>query len=115
MAAGDLVVLPGQRPVDAFGTPTRHGDRHGAAAAKHPCQFGHSSDVVGDVLEDLRTDHAVEGLVGTTNDKNFLVRQYHRLLVWDIMKHPALTRYLEAALNPLVGKSLVVYLQKPVA
>ena len=52
-------------------------------------------------------------LVGTTNDKNFLVRQYHRLLVWDIMKHPALTRYLEAALNPLVGKSLVVYLEKP--
>lgn len=54
-------------------------------------------------------------LVGTTNDTNFFVRQYHRLLVWDIMKHPALTTYLEAALNPLVGKSLVVYLEKPVA
>jgi SAM-dependent methyltransferase len=54
-------------------------------------------------------------LVGTTNDTNFFVRQYHRLLVWDIMKHPALTTYLEAALNPLVGKSLVVYLEKPLA
>ncbi len=54
-------------------------------------------------------------LVGTTNDKNFLVRQYHRLLVWDIMKRPALTRYLETALNPLVGKSLVVYLERPLA
>ena len=54
-------------------------------------------------------------LVGTTNDTNVFVRQYHRLLVWDIMKHPALTTYLEAALNPLVGKSLVLYLEKPVA
>jgi SAM-dependent methyltransferase len=52
-------------------------------------------------------------LVGTTNDNNFFVRQYHRLLVWDIMKHPALTTRLDAALNPLVGKSLVVYLEKP--
>jgi ubiquinone/menaquinone biosynthesis C-methylase UbiE len=52
-------------------------------------------------------------LVGTTNDTQWLVRQYHRLLVWDIMKHPALTRYAEALLNPLIGKSLVVYLQRP--
>jgi SAM-dependent methyltransferase len=51
--------------------------------------------------------------VGTTNDTNWFVRQYHRLLVWDIMKRPALTRRLEAALNPLMGKSLVVYLVKP--
>ncbi|MDH2903716.1 MAG: class I SAM-dependent methyltransferase [Actinomycetota bacterium] len=54
-------------------------------------------------------------LVGTTNDTNFMVRQYHRLLVWDIMKHPALTTRLEASLNPLVGKSLVVYLEKSAA
>ncbi len=54
-------------------------------------------------------------LVGTTNDENFLVRQYHRLLVWDIMKRPRLTRVAEATLNPLMGKSLVVYLEKPVA
>jgi SAM-dependent methyltransferase len=52
-------------------------------------------------------------LVGTTNDANWLVRQYHRLLVWDIMKHPALTRYADALLNPLIGKSLVVYLERP--
>ena len=52
-------------------------------------------------------------LVGTTNEGNWLVRQYHRLLVWDIMKHPALTRALDAALNPLIGKSLVVYAKKP--
>ena len=52
-------------------------------------------------------------LVGTTNDTNWLVRQYHRLLVWDIMKRPRLTRMAEATLNPLIGKSLVVYLEKP--
>ena len=52
-------------------------------------------------------------LVGTTNDTNWLVRQYHRLLVWDIMKRPRLTRVAEATLNPLIGKSLVVYLEKP--
>jgi len=52
-------------------------------------------------------------LVGTTNDKNRLVKLYHRLLVWDIMKAPALTRNLERVLSPLIGKSIVVYLVKP--
>ena len=51
-------------------------------------------------------------LVGTTNESNWFVRQYHRLLVWDIMKRPRLTRYADALLNPLLGKSLVVYLVK---
>ena len=54
-------------------------------------------------------------LVGTTNEGHWLVRHYHRLLVWDIVKHPALTRYLDALLNPFIGKSLVVYLEKPLA
>jgi SAM-dependent methyltransferase len=52
-------------------------------------------------------------LVGTTNDTHYFVRQYHRLLVWDIMKRPALTRRIEAVLDPVIGKSLVVYLEKP--
>jgi SAM-dependent methyltransferase len=51
--------------------------------------------------------------VGVDNDKHPLVRAYHRLLVWDIMKAPALTRRTEAALNPLLGKSLVIYATKP--
>jgi len=42
-----------------------------------------------------------------------VVRGYHRLLVWDIMRRPALTRLSEAALNPLIGKSLVIYARKP--
>jgi hypothetical protein len=41
------------------------------------------------------------------------VSTYHRVLVWDIEKAPKVTRYADRLLNPLVGKSLVVYLQKP--
>jgi len=51
--------------------------------------------------------------VGVGNDGHPLVRAYHRLLVWDIMKRPRTTRYAEAVLDPLIGKSLVVYLRKP--
>jgi ubiquinone/menaquinone biosynthesis C-methylase UbiE len=54
-------------------------------------------------------------LVGTTNDTHRLVALYHRLLVWDIMKAPRTTRYAERLLAPLMGKSIVVYLEKPVA
>jgi len=50
--------------------------------------------------------------VGVHDDGNPAVRGYHRLLVWDIMRRPALTRLTEAALNPLIGKSLVVYARK---
>jgi SAM-dependent methyltransferase len=52
-------------------------------------------------------------LVGPTRDDHPAVAAYHRLLVWDIVKAPKLTRYTEKVLNPLVGKSLVVYLVKP--
>lgn len=37
------------------------------------------------------------------------VRAYHRLLVWDLMKQPVLTRLLESLMNPLWGKSTVMY------
>ncbi|HEY6625030.1 MAG TPA: class I SAM-dependent methyltransferase [Acidimicrobiales bacterium] len=52
-------------------------------------------------------------LVGPANDDHPAVAAYHRLLVWDIVKAPRTTRYTERVLNPLVGKSLVVYLMKP--
>ncbi|MGC9665961.1 class I SAM-dependent methyltransferase [Planosporangium sp. 12N6] len=42
-----------------------------------------------------------------------VVRAYHRLLVWDIMARPRLTRVAERALNPLIGKSVVIYLRRP--
>lgn len=41
------------------------------------------------------------------------VRAYHRLLEWDIVKQPRLTRTIERALNPVLGKSLVLYAAKP--
>ena len=52
--------------------------------------------------------------VGVGNDDHPLARAYHRLLVWDIMKSPAATRLADQALNPLIGKSLVLYARKPV-
>jgi ubiquinone/menaquinone biosynthesis C-methylase UbiE len=52
-------------------------------------------------------------LVGTTNDEHPLVKRYHQLLVWDIMKKPAATRYAEQVLSPMMGKSIVLYLRKP--
>ncbi|HUO47485.1 MAG TPA: class I SAM-dependent methyltransferase [Acidimicrobiales bacterium] len=51
--------------------------------------------------------------VGPRRDHHPAVRAYHRLLVWDITRAPAATRLTERALNPLLGKSLVVYLEKP--
>ena len=40
-------------------------------------------------------------------------RTYNRLLVWDIMRKPFVTRAAEWALNPVLGKSLVMYADKP--
>ncbi len=51
--------------------------------------------------------------VGVDNDENPMVRAYHRLLVWDIMKRPRTTRIAERVLDPVIGKSLVLYFQKP--
>ena len=43
-------------------------------------------------------------------------RTWNRLLVWDIMsRQPRLTRTAEKLLNPVMGKSLVVYADKPAA
>ena len=52
--------------------------------------------------------------VGVHDDAHPLVRAYHRVLVWDIEAgRPLPTRLAEAALNPLLAKSIVVYLEKP--
>ncbi|MBI2708908.1 MAG: methyltransferase domain-containing protein [Actinobacteria bacterium] len=51
--------------------------------------------------------------VGPTNDRHRVVRAYHRVLVWDITKAPRTTRWTERALNPVLGKSVVVYASKP--
>jgi SAM-dependent methyltransferase len=51
--------------------------------------------------------------VGVTNDDHPLVKAYHRLLVWDITKAPRATRLADRMLNPVIGKSIVVYAHKP--
>jgi SAM-dependent methyltransferase len=51
--------------------------------------------------------------VGPTYDGHTLVRGYRRLLEWDIVKAPRVTRLADRLLNPVLGKSLVVYATKP--
>ncbi len=45
-------------------------------------------------------------------EEHFLVKAYHKLLVWDLMKKPWLTRALEKLLNPIMGKSVVMYFKR---
>jgi SAM-dependent methyltransferase len=51
-------------------------------------------------------------LVGIENADALPVRLYHRLLVWDLMQRPAVTRLAEKLLNPIIGKSVVFYAVK---
>ncbi|MBF6333893.1 class I SAM-dependent methyltransferase [Nocardia transvalensis] len=52
-------------------------------------------------------------LVGVNDDDNRFVRAYHRMLVWDMMAAPRITRIAESALNPVIGKSVALYFTKP--
>ena len=54
--------------------------------------------------------------VGPTNDTHPLVRAYHEVLLWDIggrQPMATVTRLLDRIGNPLIGKSIVVYADKP--
>lgn len=51
--------------------------------------------------------------VGVDKQEHPAVKAYHRLLVWDMMSRPLLTRAAEAALNPVLGKSVALYFEKP--
>jgi SAM-dependent methyltransferase len=51
-------------------------------------------------------------LVGTDNDRALLPRLYHRFLVYDLMRRPWWSRLLDRALNPVLGKSVVLYLRR---
>lgn len=71
----------------------------------------------------FRQDHRAHALhspywwlkcaVGLDNEDNILVKTYLRFLTWDIVKAPRTTRILDRILNPVLGKSLVVYADKP--
>jgi SAM-dependent methyltransferase len=51
--------------------------------------------------------------VGVKNDAHPLARLYHRFLVWDMTAASPPVRLLERTLDPILGKSLVVYAHKP--
>lgn len=44
--------------------------------------------------------------------ETWVVAIYHRFLVWDLMKKPLITGLLDKLLNPLMGKSVVIYFVK---
>jgi len=51
--------------------------------------------------------------VGPRNESNKAVAAYRKFLEWDIMKKPKSTRVAERLLNPVLGKSFIVYARKP--
>lgn len=53
-------------------------------------------------------------IVGVSNSGSSMVNAYHKLLVWDMMQRPWITRITESALNPLIGKSVALYFEKRV-
>jgi ubiquinone/menaquinone biosynthesis C-methylase UbiE len=48
-------------------------------------------------------------LLGVNRDDHWPVRVYHRFLTWEMMRQPALIRSVERLLNPILGKSAVLY------
>ena len=55
----------------------------------------------------------LKAMVGVRNDDHRAVRLYHRLLVWDITAASPITRVPDALLNPVLGKSVILYARKP--
>jgi SAM-dependent methyltransferase len=51
--------------------------------------------------------------VGVRNDDHPLAKAYHRLLVWEIMQDPKALRVAGKVLDPVIGKSMVLYFRKP--
>jgi len=51
--------------------------------------------------------------VGVRNDDHPLAKAYHRLLVWEIMKQPRSLQMAAKVLDPVIGKSMVLYFRKP--
>jgi SAM-dependent methyltransferase len=51
--------------------------------------------------------------VGLDNEDHPAVKAYLKLLTWDIVEAPAVTRTADRILNPVLGKSLVIYADRP--
>ncbi len=41
-----------------------------------------------------------------------IIKAYHRFLLWDLSRKPKITHILDRILNPLMGKSVVMYFKK---
>jgi SAM-dependent methyltransferase len=54
----------------------------------------------------------VRCLAGLDRENLAPVRCYHHFLTWEMMTKPRFTRHLEHWLNPLLGKSVVMYFRK---
>ncbi len=52
-------------------------------------------------------------LVGPNRTDSAAVNLYHKILVWDLMQKPKITAWVDRLLNPILGKSLVLYFKKP--
>lgn len=52
--------------------------------------------------------------IGVSNEEAFPTSLYYRFLVWEITKKPRWARVIEKSLDPILGKSLVVYSGKPI-
>jgi len=67
------------------------------------CHFAHS----------LHTPYWwLKCLVGPARDDSLPVNLYNRFLTWDIMKKSRTTRLIDYLLNPILGKSIVLYFKK---
>ena len=53
--------------------------------------------------------------VGVNDAEHRLVQAWHKVLVWDIVERPLVTRAAERLLSPVLGKSLIVYAKKVAA
>jgi SAM-dependent methyltransferase len=51
--------------------------------------------------------------IGVDNPDAWPVRRYHDFLVWELTNRPRWTRVLDRTLNPVMGKSVVLYAEKP--
>jgi SAM-dependent methyltransferase len=51
-------------------------------------------------------------LFWSKRERSAIIKAYHRFLVWDLMKKPLATRLLDQLLNPVLGKSIVMYFRK---
>ncbi len=84
----------------------------------HLYEGAYGTDVDGVTVGDFEVDIfykrvIIHEFLEEFDETHPLVRAYHQLLVWDIEQAPAVTRVTERVLNPVLGKSVVVYASRP--